>query len=299
MYKLKNSYIDKMVSSRLSSKEIDFLLYIALYQSESGIVESVYYKDVCNSIGISIQKFYDILNSLSNKNLITYSKVNAADVRVTVCDNDFSNESYQKGSSGYLNVAQHNFSSTKFREMKAGSKLFYLYTQRFINGKHMLLDNFYEEFCALLGVVKKSLQQYIHELREKKLLFISKKRNKAYNYEISFRRSTVLFKDSFQMGREKQYYVDNIAALIRRNFKGLTQNSDDKSVKDIASLAEQERAKKYCNFISLIIDAIKMSVTRQKQEGKDKEKLMLNAALVNKCLSDVIERDICMKYGII
>lgn len=94
------------------------------------------------------------------------------------------------------------------------------------------------------------------------------------------------------MGREKQYYVDNIAALIRRNFKGLTQNSDDKSVKDIASLAEQERAKKYCNFISLIIDAIKMSVTRQKQEGKDKEKLMLNAELVNKCLSDVIERDI-------
>lgn len=299
MYKLKNSYIDKMVSAKLSSREIDFLLYIALYQNESGIVESVYYKDVCTEIEVSIQKFYDILKSLSSKNLITYSKVNAADVRVTLCDNDFSNENYGKGSSGYLNVAQNDFSGTKFREMKAGSKLFYLYSQRFTNGKHMLLDNFYEEFCSLLGVVKKSLQQYIHELREKKLLFISKKRNKAYNYEISFRKSTVLFKKSHQIEREKQYYVDNIASLIRRNFKGIIQNSDDKAVEDIAALAEQERAKKYSNFVFLIVDAIKMSIGRQKSEKKDNKKLVLNAALVNKCLSDVIERDICKKYGII
>ena len=172
-----------MISSRLSSKEIDFLLHIALCQSESGVVESVYYKDICNAIGVSIQKFYDILKTLSDKNLIICSKVNTADVRVILCNNDFSAANYAKGTSGYLNVAQNDFNSKKFREMKAGSKLLYLYSQRFINGKHMLLDNFYEEFCSLLGVVKKSLQQYIHELRKKKLLFVSKKRNKTYNYE--------------------------------------------------------------------------------------------------------------------
>lgn len=57
MNKLKNSYIDKMVSCQLSSKEIDFILYIAKFQNESGIISSVYYKDVCSAISISIQKF--------------------------------------------------------------------------------------------------------------------------------------------------------------------------------------------------------------------------------------------------
>ena len=38
MYKLKNTYIDRMISNKLTSKEIDFILHIAMYQDDTGRV---------------------------------------------------------------------------------------------------------------------------------------------------------------------------------------------------------------------------------------------------------------------
>nr|MDD3417394.1 hypothetical protein [Lachnospiraceae bacterium] len=268
MYKLKNTYIDRMISNKLSSKEIDFILYIADSQNDSGRIESVYYKDVCNSIHVSIQKFYDILNSLTDKKMISYEKIHRADVSVILLGNDFSKVDYEKDKIGYMNVAASDFRSEKFIDMKAGSKLLYLYTQRFIQGKHMLLDNFYDEFSKLFKVAKKSLQQYIHELKEKKLLFINKKRNKSYNYEMTMKRSTVLYHKQI-IEREKEFYVNNIAMLIKRNFnRFLPKMESDKITHDIANLADTKRAEKHHNFISLIVDAIKESIRQQKDEGK-------------------------------
>ena len=296
MYKLKNTYVDSMISNKLSSKEIDFILYIADSQNESGRIESVYYKDICNSIHVSIQKFYDILNSLTNKNMISFEKIHRADVSVTLLGNDFKQVDYEKDSIGYLNVAASDFQSEKFMKMKAGSKLFYLYTQRFIQGKHMLLDNFYNEFCKLFNVAKKSLQQYIHELKEKKLLFINKKRNKSYNYEMTMKRSTVLYHKGI-IEREKEFYVNNIAMLIKRNFeKYLPETDQDKVIHDIANLADSKRAEKHHNFISLIVDAIKESIRKQKDEGKMVQ--VLNAALINSCLSNTIEQQFMERYGL-
>lgn len=193
-----------------------------------------------------------------------------------------------KGDVGYLNVAQNDFGSHKFRKLKAGSKLLYLYMQRFVNGKHMTMDHFYEKFCEMFGVVKKSLQQYVHELKMNKLLFISRKRNKAYNYEIMMKRSTVLFKKSIQMLREKEYYVNNICALIKTNFSKMAENSNDKAIKDIASLVDTQRAGQHRNFIAVVLSAIKKSLTIQRKEGK--KKLELNAALVNRCLTELLEQ---------
>jgi len=288
LYKLKNTYIDKMIEAGISSREIDFLLYIAVYQNEEGIVESVYYKDVCNATEISVQKFYDVIHSLQDKGLISYEKINSADLRVRLVNNDFFKAEYKKGDVGYLNVAQNDFGSHKFRKLKAGSKLLYLYMQRFVNGKHMTMDHFYEKFCEMFGVVKKSLQQYVHELKMNKLLFISRKRNKAYNYEIMMKRSTVLFKKSIQMLREKEYYVNNICALIKTNFSKMAENSKDKAIEDIASLVDTQRAGQHRNFIAVVLSAIKKSLTIQRKEGK--KKLELNAALVNRCLTELLEQ---------
>ena len=94
MYKLKNTYIDRMVSNRLTSKEIDFILHIAMYQDDTGRVISVYYKDICTSIGVSNQGFYNILNSLRDKNMISYEKKHRADIQVTLLGNDFSNRNF-------------------------------------------------------------------------------------------------------------------------------------------------------------------------------------------------------------
>lgn len=300
MYKLKNTYIDSMIKAKLSSCEIDFLLYIGQYQSEEGVVESVYYKDICEKLSFSVQKFYDILYSLSDKRLISYVKNNPSDVAVTLLGNNFSDVDFSSGKvPGYVNLAQHKFLDDKFKNMKAGSKLFYLFSQRFIMGKHMLVENFYNTFCELFDVARKTLQLYLHELKERKLLFISRKRNKYYNYEITMKPSKVLI-DQNIIPREKEFYEDNLVKMIERNFQKYLPDPDSrgrrKDLEDIAALTEQKRAEKHENFVSLIVMAIKGSLGQQKSEGKKNP--VINAALVNKWIPIASEEYFMKKYGL-
>ena len=275
-----------MISKKLTSKEIDFILYIANYQDDSGKVMSVYYKDICEQINISIQKFYDILNSLSEKGIITYKKEEYADVSVIINDNDFTGKDFKKG---YLKVAKTNFQDEKFTSLKAGSKLLYLYMQRFTAGKHSFVAKFYSDFCKLLGVKKKTVQAYIHELKAASLLFVSLKRNKAYNYEVNVKNSTVLhYKNN--LPHESEGRLSNLSAFIRRNFRRMLPKSSskaDKAVRDIVNLTDTQRAKEYPDFTQRIVDAIKESFRIQLSEGKDKP--IINAAYVNKCLTEKLQ----------
>jgi hypothetical protein len=285
-----------MVQNKLSSKEIDFILYIGQCQSDEGVVESVYYKDVCDNIDISTQKFYDILKSLKDKGLITHEKANPVDVRVTLCGNSFRDGDYAAGSEGYLKISENDFAGNRFRGMKAGSKLLFLYFHRFVNGKHMLIANFYSEFCKLFGIARKTLQIYLHELKKAKLMFVGHKRNKAYNYEITLRRSTVLVKKKF-IDREKELYTRNVESLIKRNYgKYVNDEKDDKAVRDIASMTETKRATRVINFVLLVMKAIEDSILIQKREGKARPGI--NAALVNACLTDLIDRELLMGNAI-
>ena len=284
-----------MIAAKISKSEIAFLLHIAVSQDESGKVHSVYYKDVCEALDISIQKFYDILTSLSEKNLIKYEKINPADFVVQLIGNDFSSKNF---SCGYLNVASKEFHTKtfidkktgqkiKFTDLKAGAQLLYLYTQRFTKGKHMGVLKFYEDFCEMFQVTRKTLQIYLQQLKDIHLLFISKKRNKAYHYEMTMQKSTCLDKKGI-IPNEKSGYVENIIKLLRVNFKRYLNGNSEKTLADIAALATTKRAEKYRNFISLIVAATRASIKRQKDEKK--ENVSINAALVNKCLTEAIER---------
>lgn len=288
MYKIKNTYIDRMINRQVSSAEIDFLLYIAQFQDEYGTVQSVYYKDVCEAVGISIQKFYDILSSLTDKGLIDYKKIHRADLIVTLVGNDMTDKA--EFNRGYLKVVSKKFDCDKFRALKAGSKLLYLYMQRFSKGKHMLVHNFYTEFCQLFQVTRKSMQIYLHELKMNCYLFVSKKRNRAYNYEMTMKNSTVLDSDEFNVPNENSRYVDNIMDLIRHNYKKVLPERDkerEKTLYDIAALTVQKRASKTKDFLTVLFQAIEKSFLVQKQENK--EILILNAGLVNKCLTNFLD----------
>ena len=83
-----------MIEKQLTSKEVDFILYISRFQSESGTVYSVYYKDICSAINISNQKFYDLLSSLEKKALISFRKENQVDYCITLVGNDFSDKDF-------------------------------------------------------------------------------------------------------------------------------------------------------------------------------------------------------------
>lgn len=267
-----------MVRMQLSSREVDFILYIAKYQNDSGIVSSVYYKDVCSAISISIQKFYDIIGSLQDKGLITVEKVNSVDMSVALVGNSFLDKDF---SVGYLNVSSMDFRKEKFIRMKAGSKLLYLYMQRFVKGKHMMVQNFYDSFCGLFGRTKKCLQKYLSELKKNFFLFVSKKRNKAYHYEMTIKNSTVLNIPEINIPREKDGLIDNIKKMLSRNFKKYIPGKDgEKILENIADLVFTKKAEKIKNIANFIVDAVKESLKQQKREKK--EQPVLNAALVNK-----------------
>ena len=286
MYKLCNSYIDRMIGAKLTSKEIDFLLHVALYQDDHGTVESVYYKEVCSSLNVSIQSFYNILNSLSKHNLIKFKKINAADIQVTLIGNDFSDIDYKNNTEGYLNIEKNDFSSERFRSLKAGAKLLYLYSQRFLSGKHMLLNKFYNEYKVLFGVTAKSIQLYVHDLKKRALLFITKKRNKNYNYEVVFKPSTILHKKVLLRHTENDRYIENIVNLIKNNFKrNIPEKKGNRVVKDIAETAIN-RCRRSNSSTSVILSAIRESLKIKQNEG-DKNPI-LNAALVNKCMNYII-----------
>ena len=132
---------------------------------------------------------------------------------------------------------------------------------------------------------KKTLQLYVHELKQRKYLFISKKRNKAYHYEMTMKRSTVLNKKGL-IPREKEGYFDNIKRLVAVNIKNyidVTDEADNKALYDIANLAEAKRAEQIRNFPSLIVGAVKDSFKLQREEKR--KELRLNAALVNRYLT--------------
>ena len=284
-----------MISAKISRSEIAFLLHIAVGQNDNGIVYSVYYKDVCEALNISIQKFYDIIKALSDKKLIKYEKVNPADFVVQLLGNDFSRKDF---SCGYLNVASKEFQTKefihkktgqkiKFTDLKAGAQLLYLYTQRFTKGKHMGVLKFYKDFCEMFRVTRKTLQIYLQQLKDIHLLFISKKRNKAYHYEMTMQKSTYLDKKGI-IPNEKSCYIENIICLLKANFKRYIDNTSDNSLADIAGIAITKRGEKYHNIICLIMAAIRASIRRQKAEKK--KNVSINAALVNKCLTEAIER---------
>lgn len=228
----------------------------------------------------------DILDSLKKKQLISVEKINRADLVVHLLGNDFSGEDFHVG---YLNVGAKDFSNEKFRSMKAGSKLLFLYLQRFTNGKHMLVQNFYDELSQIFHVTAKSLQIYLKELKDNFYLFISKKRNKAYHYEMMMKNSTVLDIKKHLRPTEKQGVYENFANLLKVNYKKqLPDKSIDQVIDDIVGLADTQRGGRGDRaFLHTLCQAVEASITLQKNEGKAKP--VLNAALVNKCLTSLLE----------
>ena len=287
LYKLKNSYIDKMISAKTSSKEIDFILHIAKYQSEAGIVYSVYYKSICDAINISNQKFYDILSSLMSKDLIECRKVNKIDYCITLKGNDFRDKDFSKG---YLNVALQRFNKPEFTSLKAGAKLLYLYMQRFTEGRHMKLARFYDEFCELFHCVKKTLQEYLRALNEHFFVISKRKRNKSYNYELCMKNGKNLYlnmTDKMNLGSENDFYKKNIRQMICNNYGKYLPETDavkknDDILSDIAGLCVIMFKSDVIDVPLKLINAIKKSLNIQVLEGKKHP--VLNAAHIHSCL---------------
>lgn len=130
--KLKREVINKMIENKCSKKEIDFILLIAQWQQENGVIYNVHFSNVIKELDIHQKTFYDLLDRLEKKNIISYEKCRVGYYHITILDNDFSDGIYKDIS--YININRPFLFGQQFRSFKASVKLVILTI--IINGLH-------------------------------------------------------------------------------------------------------------------------------------------------------------------
>lgn len=84
MQKLSYAVLNKLIKSHATSAEIDVLLYVSRYQNEHGVAEGMYYRSICEELGFAYQTFYDVKESLVQKNIISVRKRHYSDHDITI-----------------------------------------------------------------------------------------------------------------------------------------------------------------------------------------------------------------------
>lgn len=118
--KLGFTLVERIKEMKCSKNEINFIIYVAEIQQETGTAYNVYYKDVVSSLGISTKTFYNILNNLEQKEILSYSSDDRDGFHnITLLNNDFSQKDFNEG---YININRAAFHSEEFKKLKASEK---------------------------------------------------------------------------------------------------------------------------------------------------------------------------------
>lgn len=90
MLKIRDTLIKKIYSNNLTKYELIALIELIKISDEEGIAQ-IYYKEMVNAIGCNIATFYNVLNSLKEKNFIEFEKNQQykREIVVGICGNNF------------------------------------------------------------------------------------------------------------------------------------------------------------------------------------------------------------------
>ena len=122
--KIKTRNLNRLIKD-LSSREIDFFLYLIKRQDDIGLVNDVYSQDVMESLNMPRSTFYSALKNLEDKKFIHINWRN--DTRgfdITIIDNAFLSRSDFK--EGYVNVNLDFILSAEFVLLGVNIKKFFL-----------------------------------------------------------------------------------------------------------------------------------------------------------------------------
>lgn len=293
MQKLKNSILEKMIQHKLTSNEIDFLLYISRFQDEYGSVQGVHYKEVCEAMNISHQGFYNIKKSLEEKGFITCEKNHRIDHDIIIIDNSF-HRGEKDWNEGYINTNQNLFYQDAFYQMKAGAKLLAMLLLRLCHlakGKFRIRTwKFYDTYVECFGVSRRVMQGYLMELKKYFYVIVSNGM-----YHISPKK--IIFEINLYHDTEAENYNrHSVGVMCRRKRIAM----DDKAVKDTAvffSQYEEYASAFYRNIFDLVNTAIHKSLEtiaenrrRKKKKWKAKDR-KLWPKLIHKELRKILTLD--------
>ena len=282
MQKLKVCVLDSMFEKKLTKAEIDFIILISRYQNDRGIVEGVYYKEICSVLEISNQSFYDIKRALIEKNIIQAVKGSYTDWNIQIVNNDCSDpESFKDN---YINTNHDMFYTKEFFSMKAGEKLlamqFMKIAQAGRGSYNIGVSKFYDKYTQLLGITKRVLQNYMSSLKE-----------------------------FFSIGiKNKQYWITPLAKVFRKYGSGRTEvknynkhvgeticrrekvNYNEHTLEDTVDLLKQYRNILLDKAEAILHKAVKLSLEKANENVKNpyKWKRVLQPKLVHRILKDVL-----------
>lgn len=264
--KLKLAYIDRMYRANLTSAEVDFILWLALKQDNSGRVRGIHYKDACEELNLSIQKYYDICNSLQAKGLIQWTKQSYWDRDFVLTDNSFV-RGKADFKQGFVNVSYEFFRSDDFRKMKAGSKLLAIDCYRISRTNNVsyqiYVKNFFEKYSALFGVTVKVLREYLKEI--KKFFSVGIKNGKYYITPLAATKMSVI--DETEKSLCYQQIVRAACRRIRINIKDVP----GWVLKNIYALFDQYKNYGGNSLADLMITSILESIRNANSECKRKK----------------------------
>lgn len=278
MQKLKNSIVQKMIAAKCTSKEVDFVLYVSRFQDDYGKVSGIHYKEVCDSMGMSHQGFYDVKASLQEKNIIRCEKSDRIDHDITIIGNEFLTEDDIK--SGYVNTNHNMFYQDAFFGMKAGAKLLAMELLALCysgSGQHRIgVDKLYEKYATKLSVTRRVIRIYLAQLKEyfsisivDGLYYIRPKKN--------------VYRQPGHISEADNFASHNVAVICRRN---RIKDADKQDVSDVMTLIRQYRTcaeEKGKNIIALITVAVERSIEVLK------EKAILKPKLIHSLLREELE----------
>lgn len=257
MQKLKNSVLDKMIAAKLTSKEIDFLIYISRFQNDDGRITGVHYKALCETMHMSYQGFYDTKKSLQEKGFIASEKSNLIDHDITIIGNGY----YDMNdiNEGYVNTNHHIFYDDKFFALKAGAKLLAMELLRMSyagtgdeKGQYRIRTaRFYEKYTKVFGVSKRVMRYYLMSLKP----FFSIGIVNGLYY---IRPKNSVYRQPGQASENENFAAHNVDVICRRN---KIKEPGQKEVKDVMSLTRQYK-KEAENIKQNIFDLLRKAVEK-------------------------------------
>lgn len=232
--RLKIDVIYKMIEAESTADEWDFILHISRIQDEFGQA-NIYYKDVVNSIGISISHFYEVKDSLIQKGIIEELNINSGIYwTLRIRDNMFI---YEEDFKAYVNTNRDFLHENDFLEAKRNIKI--LVMKLLIQARKNDKEEYYNQSISTTKLMEwlsisseRSLHEYIEYIKK---WFKVKSLKKDNKYLIKLDLDC-----DYAQKSEKEHYLINKITYFCRIYK--VKNISDKAVKDFIQLYNQYKA---------------------------------------------------------
>lgn len=187
MLKIKDTLIKRIYSNNLTRYELITLLELIKISDEEGIA-NVYYKEIVNTIGCNTSTFYNVINSLKDKNFIEFEKNQEykKEMIIGVCDNYF-----KDNFTDYVNINNVIMYGDLFHHLRAGEIRMLLYfifkisKQKYSSDVKSIYHDknrirykvSYKSISKILNITVRMTKIYIKKLLSEKIISIGENIN--------------------------------------------------------------------------------------------------------------------------